>query len=143
MRSNLNACYSRISASDIPIIDNMFGNDCLSKLKEMGDIDKYPIIKTSAASVLRNMQIPAIRYMPQYGQGVLNFRHPFPRREGQGNRFVSLRGGYRPRFQNCLERPLMGFPMPTNIQKKDICSTTLLNQKSRIPVKVRTLNYDN
>ena len=118
MRSNLNDCYSRICSSDVPITDHLFGDDCLGKLKEMGDINKYPIVKPSAASVLRNMQIPANRYGPHYSQGALNYRRLAPRRGGQGNRFLGLRGGYRPRFQNRQLRPLMGFPVPTNTQRR-------------------------
>jgi hypothetical protein len=30
-------------SSDVPITNQLFGDNCLNKLKEMGDINKYPV----------------------------------------------------------------------------------------------------
>ncbi|XP_062591612.1 uncharacterized protein LOC134253118 [Saccostrea cucullata] len=43
IRNHLNPRYRKICSSDVPISENLFGDSCMSKLKDMGDINKYPL----------------------------------------------------------------------------------------------------
>ncbi|XP_062592192.1 uncharacterized protein LOC134253641 [Saccostrea cucullata] len=41
IRNHLNPRYRKICSSDVPISENLFGDNCMTKLKDMGDINKY------------------------------------------------------------------------------------------------------
>ena len=43
LRNYIHDRYNTICSSDVPITNQLFGDNCLNKLKEMGDINKYPV----------------------------------------------------------------------------------------------------
>ncbi|XP_062566914.1 uncharacterized protein LOC134229224 [Saccostrea cucullata] len=43
IKSCLTPRYKKIVSAEIPLTDQLFGDNCMSKLKEMGDINKHPI----------------------------------------------------------------------------------------------------
>ena len=42
LRNYIHDRYNKICSTDVPITNQLFGDNCLNKLKEMGDINKYP-----------------------------------------------------------------------------------------------------
>ena len=99
--------YGKICSSDIPITNQLFGDNCASKLKEMGDISKYPIGKS-----VTNRPVP-YRHYAQSNSGNLNIRGPVPnirRGGGQGFKGQLQRGGTRQNPVPRNPRPLMSLP---------------------------------
>ena len=43
IRNYFSPRYRKICSSDIPISENLFGDSCMSKLKDLSDINKYPL----------------------------------------------------------------------------------------------------
>lgn len=84
IKSFLNDRYAKICSRDIPITSFLFGDNCMSKLKEMGDINRIPIAKFFPNR--NNANFPS---------GNLNARGPVFRRGGQGYRGQSSRGRFR------------------------------------------------
>lgn len=63
----LNFRYRKIASSEIPITDHLFGDICVSKLKEMGDITKQPIgMKSNYDTKFKNAT-QAKKYMSNQG----------------------------------------------------------------------------
>ena len=81
IRPYLNDKYKPICNSDVPLTNELFGNDCHKKIKELGDPTKIPIGATTS------------NYSKYGRRGRLNFRRPDHRRGG-GRGYG--RGGRRP-----------------------------------------------
>jgi len=84
IKSFLNDRYAKICSGDIPITSFLFGDNCISKLKEMGDINRFPIAKFFGN-----------RNNTNFSSGNLNARGSAFRRGGQGYRGQFSRGRFR------------------------------------------------
>lgn len=63
----LNFRYRKIASSEIPVTDHLFGDNCVSKLKEMGDTTKQPIgMKSNYEAKFKN-STQAKNYMSNPG----------------------------------------------------------------------------
>jgi len=76
--------HNKICSSDVPITNQLFGDNCLNKLKEMGDINKYPVGKFKVPSNQFNSgnvpySVGASFNSGCFRPGNLNCRGQFPR----------------------------------------------------------------
>ena len=70
-------------SSDVPITNELFGDNCSSRLKEMGDISKYPVGQFKVhANQFNSGNVPysvgASFNSGGFRPGNLNFRGPVP-----------------------------------------------------------------
>ena len=76
IRPYINDKYKPTCNSDVPISNELFGNDCHKRIKELGDPTKIHIGAHSYSS---------LKYgRGSYRGGRLNFRRPDSRRRGSG-----------------------------------------------------------
>lgn len=115
LRNYIHDRYSKICSSDVQVTTQLFGDNCLSKLKEFGDISKFPIGKYKIPRGGPHVRGNYGYKTNNYYTGGLNFKGPVPKsRGGQG-----FRGRYQ-RGQNQIPRrtpvPLMSlanqYPIP-------------------------------
>ena len=104
----MNDRYQKICSNDIPITGHLFGDNCLSKLKEMGDISKYPIAKFPKRGRFYGHRFGG------RGFGRLNVGGHVPQRGGQGFRGRVLQGRrpWMPRYPSAGRSRPVG-PVPT------------------------------
>ena len=76
LRNYINDRYSKICATDVPFTNQLFGDNCLSKLKEMGDINKYPIGKSKFCPGQFNSGSNFNSGNSRFTGGSLNFKGP-------------------------------------------------------------------
>jgi hypothetical protein len=84
LRNYIHDRYNKICSTDVPITNQLFGDSCLNKLKEMGDINKYPGKKIKVPSnPFSSGNVPysvgASFNSGGFRPGNLNFRGQFPR----------------------------------------------------------------
>lgn len=82
LKSSISNRYKKICNSDVPITNNLFGDNCTTRLKELGDISKYPIGISKFGNKFKG-----------YG---LNYKGPVADRSQQGNQ-ISQSTGQIPR----------------------------------------------
>lgn len=98
IKNVLNFRYRKIASSEIPVTDHLFGDNCVSKLKEMGDITKQPIgMKSNHDTKFKNTT-QAKNYMSN--QGYQPIQNPYRGKNRQYSSYPSQRGrGQRGQFQ--------------------------------------------
>ena len=82
MRTYINDKYKSICNQETPITNLLFGEDCMKRLKDMGDVNRTPLVHP--------------RFARKDFRRQSNFRGPV---QGQGNRY-SQRGNQRGRHPN-------------------------------------------
>ncbi|XP_061177945.1 uncharacterized protein LOC133186704 [Saccostrea echinata] len=95
IKNVLNFRYRKIAFSEIPVTDFLFGDNCVSKLKEMGDITKQPIgMKSSYDTKFKNVNqtknyMSTQGYQPltnQYRGRNRQYMYAYPSQRGRGQR---------------------------------------------------------
>lgn len=119
IKSFLNERYAKICANDVPITSALFGDNCAAKLKELGDLNRFPLVKP----------FMRVGFSPRGGRfansfyGGLNHRGSVQRRGGQGlrgspqflrgnsvNRLFPGAVGRRQRFPSMPRQAMGRFP---------------------------------